>query len=83
MRLIIIGNLKYLFGCQLKKLRKARKLTQENLAELTGLSVEFLSYIERGIHAPSFDTLEKLSEALKVSFSELFNFEEDESKTNE
>jgi len=44
--------------------------------------VEFLSYIERGIHAPSFDTLEKLSSALKVSFSELFNFENEENKTN-
>ena len=58
-------------------------MTQESLAELTGLSVEFISYIERGIHAPSFDTLEKLSEALKVSFSELFNFAEDENQTHE
>lgn len=66
-----------MFGRRLKKLRKDRQLTQENLAELTGLSVEFLSYIERGIHAPSFKTLEKLSEVLEVSFSELFNFDKD------
>lgn len=58
-------------------------MTQESLAELTGLSVEFISYIERGIHAPSFDTLEKLSEALKVSFSELFNFEQDRDEIDE
>ncbi|MGL4375566.1 MAG: helix-turn-helix domain-containing protein [Microcoleaceae cyanobacterium] len=61
-------------------MRKVKKFTQEELAELTGLSVEFISYIERGIHAPSFDTLEKLSEALNVSFSELFNFEEENNK---
>ena len=58
-------------------------MTQESLAELTGLSVEFISYIERGIHAPSFDTLEKLSEALKVSFSELFYFEQDRDEIDE
>ncbi|WP_079677813.1 helix-turn-helix domain-containing protein [Planktothrix sp. PCC 11201] len=78
-----MGHLKFLFGRRLKKLRKSQKLTQESLAELTGLSVEFISYIERGIHAPSFDTLEKLSEALKVSFSELFNFEQDRDKIDE
>lgn len=77
-----IGNLRSLFGRRLKHLRKQKNFTQEQLAEVTGLSVEFLSNIERGINAPSFETLEKLAEALEVMFSEMFDFQE-ENKTNE
>ena len=77
-----IGNLRSLFGRRLKHLRKQKNFTQEQLAEATRVSVEFLSNIERGINAPSFETLEKLAEALKVQFSEMFDFQE-ENKTNE
>jgi transcriptional regulator with XRE-family HTH domain len=51
-------------------------LTQERLAETTGISVEFLSNIERGINAPSFETIEKLAKVLNVSYHELFDFED-------
>jgi transcriptional regulator with XRE-family HTH domain len=33
-------------------------MTQEQFAEALGISVDFLSLVERGINAPSFDTLE-------------------------
>jgi len=52
-------------------------LTQEQLAEVTGISVEFVSNIERGINAPSFDTLEKLAEVLNVSYVDLFDFRDE------
>jgi len=37
-------------------------LTQEQFAELVGVSVDFLSLIERGINAPSFEVLERMRE---------------------
>jgi len=50
----------------------ARGLTQELLAEKTGLSVDFIGMIERGERAPSFETLEILAKALKVVVADLF-----------
>ena len=53
------------------------KLTQEQLAEALGCSVEFVSLVERGVNAPSVARLEKFSEVLKVEVKELFTFEEE------
>jgi transcriptional regulator with XRE-family HTH domain len=69
-------DLKHSFGFQISNLRKQRGLTQEKLAELSGLSVDFLSLIERGRRSPSFQTIERLAEALQVKVKELFNVEE-------
>jgi len=57
-------------------LRREANFTQEQLAFATGISVDFLSLVERGINAPSFDTIEKLAEALKVPISDFFVFKE-------
>jgi transcriptional regulator with XRE-family HTH domain len=63
------------FGKRLNQLRKYRGLTQEQLAESLELSVEMVSFMERGIHAPSFETLSRLSAVLKLSVRDLFDFE--------
>jgi transcriptional regulator with XRE-family HTH domain len=62
------------FGRQVRKLRFARELTQEQLAEKVGVSLNFLNLIERGQRAPSFDNMERLAKALKVQVFELFQF---------
>jgi transcriptional regulator with XRE-family HTH domain len=49
-------------------------LTQEAFAEMLGISVDFLSLIERGINSPSFDVLEQMSGALRLPVRELFDF---------
>lgn len=49
-------------------------MTQEQFAELLGVSVDFLSLVERGRNAPSFETLEKIAKRLRVSVAELFTF---------
>lgn len=67
-------NLKVQFGKKLRDLRKQRGVTQEQLAEASLISVDFLSLMERGINAPSFDTLERLASALDVPVKQLFNF---------
>ena len=64
-------SLRQQFGIRLKALRLERKLTQEQCAELAGISVDFLSLIERGINAPSFEVLEKVSAALRLPVREL------------
>lgn len=46
--------------------RKAKHLTQAELADKVALSTEMISKIERGIASPSFATIEKLSEILDV-----------------
>ena len=65
-------ELKVRFGKNLKKIRVARGLTQEKLAELLSVSPEFISLIERGLRAPSFENIEKLCIILKVKEFELF-----------
>lgn len=76
-------ELNKLFGKRLGNLRKEKGLTQEQLSEKVGVSVEFISYLERGIHGPSFHTLDKIAKALGVSVKELFDFDAYTGKENE
>jgi len=71
-----MSTLRYRFGRRLRQIRRQKDLTQEQLAEAVGVSVEFISNIERGISAPSFETLEKLTAVLQVPVHELFQFPE-------
>ena len=62
------------FGNRLKAIRLDRKLTQEEFAELVGISVDFLSLIERGVNSPSFEVLERMADRLDLRVRELFDF---------
>jgi len=62
-------------GQRIADLRRAKELTQEQLAEAVDCSVEFISLVERGVNAPSVAGLEKFAKALKVEIRELFTFE--------
>jgi transcriptional regulator with XRE-family HTH domain len=50
-------------------------MSQERFAEAVGISVDFLSLIERGRNAPSFETLDKISKRLRVTVADLFKFD--------
>lgn len=52
---------------RLKELRTHHELTLKALAELSGLSVSYLSDIERGRTTPTLATLEQLATALEIS----------------
>ena len=69
-------SLREKFGQRIKALRAERKLSQEQFAELLEISVDFLSLIERGINAPSFENLDVFSIRLGVPVSDLFTFNE-------
>jgi transcriptional regulator with XRE-family HTH domain len=60
----------------MRQLRRQRNITQERLAEGISVSVDLISNIERGVNAPSFETIQKLSEALNVPVKDLFDFSE-------
>lgn len=59
------------FGHRVKELRQQQGVTLRKLAEETGLSVGYLSKVERGLHMPSYTTVQKISYALKVTANEL------------
>ncbi|MGH1374415.1 MAG: helix-turn-helix domain-containing protein [Cellvibrionaceae bacterium] len=67
-------SLKLKFGLNVKALRTQQGLSQESLADLCDCSIETISHIERGIHGPRFDLLEKLASALECPVRDLFDF---------
>jgi len=69
-----VASLREQFGRKLKAIRLGRQMSQEQFSELLDISVDFLSLIERGINAPSFENLEVFSRQLGVPVSELFVF---------
>lgn len=60
------------FGNRIKTLRKARGLSQEELAELCSLDRTYISGIERGLRNVALRNIEALAQAFEVSISELF-----------
>ena len=65
-------SVKTILSGNIRRLRLTKDLSQQELAEITNISVPFLSALERGEKFPSAESLGKLSEALEVPLSELF-----------
>ena len=61
-----------IFRSNLKFYRNKQGLTQEKLSELTGISTDYLSEIERGKKTPSFKRMELLAKALGIEVYKLF-----------
>jgi transcriptional regulator with XRE-family HTH domain len=61
-----------LFGRQLKKVREARNLSQERLAELCEFNRHYIGRIERGERVISFEYMMRIAFVLKVSPSNLY-----------
>ena len=53
--------------------RLRRKLSQETLAGKAGLSISYISMLERGQRTPPLDTLESLAKALGVGPASLIS----------
>jgi transcriptional regulator with XRE-family HTH domain len=62
-------------GDKVKKARKAKKLTLVQLAEKTGLSIGYLSNLERGLSSPTLDNLQSVCGAMEVSLISLLSGE--------
>lgn len=61
-----------LLAWNLRRLRGDRGLSQERLADASGVDRAYVSEIEQEDVATSVDTLDKLVHGLKVSIAELF-----------
>ena len=55
-----------MLGDQIRSIRKRQEITLKELAEKTGLSIGYISQIERSLTDPSLSTLRKISGALGV-----------------
>ena len=72
-----MATLRKQFGKKLRTIRKQRDLTQEQFAEVLDISVDFLSLIERGLNAPSFESIESFSIILGMPVRDFFDFTPD------
>lgn len=70
---IVIENqkLRQALGANLRRLRKAAGVTQENLAEKIGISAVHLNRIEKGHSSPSAEVLFALADSLNVTADNL------------
>ena len=70
-----MDDLKKRFGRLVAIHRHRADLTQSELAEQSGLSVDMVAKVETGATAPSFRTIEGLAKALRVDPAEFFTAE--------
>lgn len=62
----------HIFASNVKRYRQSRNLSQEKLAELSGLHRTYISALERERRNISIDNIQKIAEALNVDTYLLF-----------
>lgn len=60
-----------MFGQRLREVRQRRALTQDALAETSGLTKAYISDMERGLKIPSLTTILRLALAMDCKVVEL------------
>ena len=68
-------NLRELLAQNIKKYRKTRGFSQENLAEKAKISTTHIGMIEIGKKFPSVELLERIADSLGIDTPELFTTE--------
>lgn len=68
-----MDKLNSLIAENLKRLREERKLSLDSVARLSGVSKSMLGQIERGEVNPTVSTVWKISNGLKISFTQLMS----------
>lgn len=66
-------NIKMIFGLKIKELRKQKKYTQEQLANLASINKSYISQIENGKTTVSLEIINKLAKALEIEIDKLFD----------
>lgn len=64
-------DMRKLVGRNVRRIRQRKDLTQEQFAELSGFSQQYISSLEQGRRNPTVVTLFELATALGVSHTEL------------
>ncbi|EMD0829380.1 helix-turn-helix transcriptional regulator [Morganella morganii] len=61
------------FGGRVRQIRKEKGLSQEALADLAGIDRSYMGHIERGDQNITLTKIYQISEALRVSVSDLIS----------
>jgi len=72
----IFNKLSAKIGTRIRILRETKNMTQQDLADLCNFDKADMSKIESGKANPTIKTLLKISQALEVKFSDLFQIED-------
>jgi len=67
-----MSDIAKVLGRRIRNYRTAQGLSQEKLAELSGCHPTYIGQLERGEKNATIESIEKISSALKVSLSTLF-----------
>ena len=67
-------TLEKMIGNKIRSLRTLKELSQENVAEMLGISVTAYSKIERGETDVQLSRLNQIAKAFEVSIEEILNF---------
>ena len=70
-----ISQLQYKIGKRIRDLRESKGISQQNLAAVCNFEKANLSRIEAGRTNPTISTLYKISQALKITISEIVDVE--------
>ncbi|WP_438433729.1 helix-turn-helix domain-containing protein [Gorillibacterium sp. sgz500922] len=66
-----MSELRIFIGNRIRAIRNAKGLTQQKLADASGLDYRYIGALERGERNFSIDTLEKVMQALKVTLKDI------------
>ena len=65
------NNLNVMIGQRIKYIRKKKKLTLRQVSSEIGLSVGYLSNLERSVISPTIDQLQKICSMLEVNITDI------------
>jgi len=65
-------DVRQLVALNLRRLRVARQISQDDLALAAGIERSYAGHLERGTKNPTIVTLEKLAQAMECEIGELF-----------
>ena len=68
-------NLREIVATNLRRLRHAKSMSQEELADRAGINRNYVGMLEREQHSATVDMLEKLAEVLEADPVEFFRRE--------
>ena len=69
---LLMSDIAKVLGQRIRNCRTAKHLSQEKLAELSGVHPTYIGQIERGEKNATIESIEKISAALNISLSKLF-----------
>lgn len=75
-----MDNLTKQLGERIRHLRKARGLTQEQLAQAAGISDKYLSEVERGASKVSVEILDKIATGLNIGIQDILSLTSEEDR---